>query len=297
MPDERQAQPAHGIVASVGQRHSLGRARLHAAKRSTVLLSGPVRDRSMLHGTNAAAVSCQPCEIQAACVKHGAETLARHAYPRVTHRRRPQGRRRTKLRRCRGCGNRRSRRWSRLRWWCDRSHPETRLQCSSHEQQQRRDDQSIPTHVRVDARACWLRAQASATRSRRQQSAQLCRQSRRRSARSVAAPASTCRGRHGPSPAHIAAVPSHCRHWFAAANQCGCHRPRLLVRCPSPSPSPSRGPDPDPNPDSNLRRQRLQSHGRHAHIPWHTHGGRADARVALAAVPRRTVDEADARAH
>ena len=156
MPDERQAQPAHGIVASVGQRHSLGRARLHAAKRSTVLLSGPVRDRSMLHGTNAAAVSCQPCEIQAACVKHGAETLARHAYPRVPHRRRPQGRRRTLLRRCRGCGNRRSRRWSRLRWWCDRPHPETRLQCSSHEQQQRRDDQNIPTHVRVDARACCV---------------------------------------------------------------------------------------------------------------------------------------------
>ena len=146
MPDERQAQPAHGIVASVGQRHSLGRARLHAAKRSTVLLSGPVRDRSMLHGTNAAAVSCQPCEIQAACVKHGAETLARHAYPRVPHRRRPQGRRRTLLRRCRGCGNRRSRRWSRLRWCCDRPHPETRLQCSSHEQEQRRHDQSIPTH-------------------------------------------------------------------------------------------------------------------------------------------------------
>ena len=151
MPDERQAQPAHGIVASVGQRHSLGRARLHAAKRSTVLLSGPVRDRSMLHGTNAAAVSCQPCEIQAACVKHGAETLARHAYPRVPHRRRPQGRRRTLLRRCRGCGNRRSRRWSRLRWCCDRPHPETRLQCSSHEQEQRRHDQSIPTHVRLHA--------------------------------------------------------------------------------------------------------------------------------------------------
>ena len=151
MPDERQAQPAHSIVASVGQRHSLGRARLHAAKRSTVLLSGPVRDRSMLHGTNAAAVSCQPCEIQAACVKHGAETLARHAYPRVPHRRRPQGRRRTLLRRCRGCGNRRSRRWSRLRWCCDRPHPETRLQCSSHEQEQRRHDQSIPTHVRLHA--------------------------------------------------------------------------------------------------------------------------------------------------
>ena len=146
MPDERQAQPAHGIVAGVSLRYSLGRARLHAAKRSTVLLSGPVRDCSMLHGTNAAAVSCQPCEIQAACVKHGAETLARHAYPRVPHRRRPQGRRRTLLRRCRGCGNRRSRRWSRLRWCCDRPHPETRLQCSSHEQEQRRHDQSIPTH-------------------------------------------------------------------------------------------------------------------------------------------------------
>ena len=148
---------------------------------------------------------------------------------------------------------------------------------------------------------------ASATRSRRQQSAQLCRKRAEGSARSVAAPASTCRGRHGPSPAHFAAVPRHCRHWFAAANQCGCHRPRLLVRClspspspspsSSPSPSPSRGPGPDPNSDSNLRRQRLQSHGRHAHIPWHTHGGRAHARVALAAVPRRTVDEADARAH
>ena len=161
MPDERQAQPAHGIVASVGQRHSLGRARLHAAKRSTVLLSGPVRDRSMLHGTNAAAVSCQPCEIQAACVKHGAETLARHAYPRVPHRCRPQSCRRTLLRRCRGCGNRRSRRWSRLRWCCDRPHPETRLQCSSHEQEQRRHDQSIPTHC------AWRRQQSAQLRDRR----------------------------------------------------------------------------------------------------------------------------------
>ena len=36
MPDECQAHPAHGIVAGVGQRSSLGRTRLLAAKRGTI---------------------------------------------------------------------------------------------------------------------------------------------------------------------------------------------------------------------------------------------------------------------
>ena len=89
MPDECQAHPSHGIVAGVGQQSSLGRTRLLAAKRGTVVLSGPVSDSSMLHVTNAAAVGRQPCEVQAACVKHGAETLARHAYSRVAHHRGP----------------------------------------------------------------------------------------------------------------------------------------------------------------------------------------------------------------
>ena len=165
MPDERQAQPAHGIVAGVGQRPTLGRTRLQAAKRCTVVLPRPVSDSSMLQVTNAAAVGRQPCEIQAACVKHGAETLARHAHPRIAHHRGPQGDCRTLLRRCRGCGSRRCWRWSSLRWWCHRPHPQPRLQSSSHQQQQRRDGQGIPTHVRVETPPALRSALSDARRS------------------------------------------------------------------------------------------------------------------------------------
>eukprot|EP00964_Phaeocystis_antarctica_P009847 scaffold5350_cov75-Phaeocystis_antarctica.AAC.4 len=145
-----------GAACQMNARHSqltrpsLGRTRLQAAKRCTVVLPRPVSDSSMLQVTNAAAVGRQPCEVQAACVKHGTETLARHAHPRIAHHREPQGDCRTLLRRCRGCGSRRCWRWSSLRWWCHRPHPQPRLQSSSHQQQQRRDGQGIPTHVRVE---------------------------------------------------------------------------------------------------------------------------------------------------